>query len=128
MLKQEYYKVLRTFAKNSFEDCYHGLNIALESDPQFKKYMERNYRVQVYERENDFYLTANERNFHLIGFMDAIICLERMGMILWNPLDRAAIEGEDEEPDEEDLECEERFNRECEAMKKLVWYVETGEE
>lgn len=90
--------------------------------------MERNYRVQVYERENDFYLTSNERNFHLIGFMDAIICLERMGMILWNPLDRAAIEGEDEEPDEEDLECEERFNRECEAMKKLVWYVETGEE
>ena len=120
--------MLRALAKGSFEDCYHGLNIALESDPQFKKYMERNYRVQVYERENDFYLTANERNFHLIGFMDAIICLERMGMILWNPLDRAAIEGEDEEPDEEDLECEERFNRECEAMKKLVWYVETGEE
>lgn len=51
-----------------------------------------------------------------------------MGLILWNPTDRPAIEGEDEEPDEEDLECEERFNRECEAMKKLVWYVETGEE
>ena len=85
-LKQEYYKVLRALAKSSFEDCYHGLNIALESDPQFKKYMERNYRVQVYERENDFYLTANERNFHLIGFMDAIICLERMGLILWNRL------------------------------------------
>ena len=107
-MKQEYYKVLRALAKSSFEDCYHGLNIALESDPQFKKY--------------------RERNFHLIGFMDAIICLERMGLILWNPTDRPAIEGGDEEPDEEDLECEERFNRECEAMKKLVWYVETGEE
>lgn len=40
-------------------------------------------------------------------------------MILWSPLDQVAIEGEDEEPDEKGLECE--------AMKKLIWYVENGE-
>lgn len=64
-MKQEYYKVLRALAKSSFEDCYHGLNIALESDPQFKKYMERNYRVQVYERENDFYQLSRGTNYYV---------------------------------------------------------------
>lgn len=35
-MKQEYYKELRAIARRSFEDSYHGLNIALENDPHFK--------------------------------------------------------------------------------------------
>lgn len=134
MLNQEYYKVLGNLAQCSFEDSYHGLNVALESDPNFKKYMERPYRLKAYQEELDFFMTANERNFHLIGFLDAIICLERMGLIFWTPLDHTAdIDEEVDGPDSEE-ECaefearEQEFAMQCEAMQRLIWYVETGEE
>lgn len=86
----------------------------------------------MYEQENDFYLTANERNFHFIGFIDAVIRLERMGLIVWDHAEQTVVENENEELDEDDCEevlrCQQLFDRECEAMKKLILYVETGEE
>lgn len=132
-MKQEYFDTLCHMAQSSFEGAYRGLNIALESNENFRKYMERPYRLKVYERELDFFMTANERNFHLVGFLDAIICLERMGLITWNPENWPKVVGEDdEELDEEDraelLEHEKRFQMECDALKHLVVYVETGEE
>lgn len=132
-MKQEYFDTLCHMAQSSFEGAYRGLNIALESNENFRKYMERPYRLKVYERELDFFMTANERNFHLVGFLDAIICLERMGLITWNPENWPKVVGEDdEELDEEDraelLEYEKRFQMECDALKYLVVYVETGEE
>ena len=39
--------------------------------------MERKYRLDAYKEEGEFYMTANERNFHLIGFIDAIVYLSR---------------------------------------------------
>lgn len=132
-MNQEYFKVLKHLARSSFEDAYRGFDVVLDSDENFRKYMERPYRLKVYERELDFYMTANERNFHLVGFLDAIICLERMGLITWNPENWPKVVGEDdEELDEEDraelLEYEKRFQMECDALKHLVVYVETGEE
>lgn len=133
-MKQEYFETLCHMAQSSFEGAYRGLNIALESNENFRKYMERPYRLKVYERELDFFMTANERNFHLVGFLDAIICLERMGLITWNPENCSKVEEEKdgEELDEEEraelLEHEKRFQMECDALKHLVVYVETGEE
>lgn len=133
-MNQEYFKVLKHLARSSFEDAYRGFDVVLDSDENFRKYMERPYRLKVYERELDFYMTANERNFHLVGFLDAIICLERMGLITWNPENWPKVEEEKdgEELDEEEraelLEHEKRFQIECDALKHLVVYVETGEE
>lgn len=133
-MKQEYFDTLCHMAQSSFEGAYRGLNIALESNENFRKYMERPYRLKVYERELDFFMTANERNFHLVGFLDAIIRLERMGLITWNPENCSKVEEEKdgEELDEEEraelLEHEKRFQIECDALKHLVVYVETGEE
>ena len=43
----------------------------------FAEYVDKNYRVSEYEVNQEFFMTSNERYFHLIGFMVAIIWLHR---------------------------------------------------
>ena len=81
-LHGENYKTLQHISQFSFEECYAGLNILLYNDPNFKSCVERNYRLKVYASEGEFYMTANERFFHTIGFVDAVIWLERSGYLL----------------------------------------------
>lgn len=81
-LHGENYKILQHIAAFSFEECYAGLNILLYNDSNFKPFVERSYRLQVYDSEGEFYMTTNERFFHTIGFIDAIIWMERSGYFL----------------------------------------------
>ncbi len=46
--------------------------------------MEHKYRLKQYEQSGDFYMTANEKWFHLIGFIDAIVSFQR-GNLFKNP-------------------------------------------
>ena len=69
-MKPDGYTQLQKIAQFSFEECYAGLNLLLYTDKNFSKFMERNYRLKQYYEEGDFFMTANERNFHLIGFIN----------------------------------------------------------
>lgn len=84
ILKEENYETLRKVAQFSFEECYAGLNTLLYNEPNFKSFVERKYRLKSYKEEGEFFMTANERFFHTIGFIDAVIWLERSGYILQN--------------------------------------------
>lgn len=80
-MKAKGYSLLKDMSQFSFEECFAGLNLLLYTDKNFSKYMERKYRLKQYFEEGEFYMTANERNFHLIGFINAIIYLERTGLL-----------------------------------------------
>lgn len=68
---------LRDIAQFSFNEWHAGLNALLNTHEHFTEYVDRNYRVLEYEVNRKFFMTSNERYFHLIGFMDAIIWLHR---------------------------------------------------
>lgn len=80
-MKTKAYRLLQKMAMLSFEECYAGLNLLLYTDKNFKAFMERKYRLEQYAEQGEFYMTANERFFHLIGFIDAVVYLERAGII-----------------------------------------------
>lgn len=82
LLKKENYETLKEVAQFSFEECYAGLNTLLYNEPNFIAFVERKYRLKAYKEEGEFYMTANEHFFHTIGFIDAVIWLERSGYIL----------------------------------------------
>lgn len=130
----ETYETLQSIAKGSFEECYAGLKIALANDRHFKAFMERRYRLKVYEEQHDFYMTANERNFHMIGFLDAVIWMERSGMILWNQTVPPAKDFEDEcEPETEEERAymeslQKKAVKERCAIESLIVSFETGED
>lgn len=68
----------------SFEETHAGLYTLLTSVKNFANHVERKYRLKQYEQEGEFFMTANERWFHLIGFIDALIWSYR-GNLLKNP-------------------------------------------
>ena len=83
ILKKENYETLREVSQFSVEEYYAGLNTLLYNEPNFRAFVERKYRLKAYKEEGEFYMTANERFFHTIGFIDAVIwLLERSGYIL----------------------------------------------
>ena len=83
-MKPELYNDLKKYAYSSFEYAHVGLYTLLKSDKNFANHMERKYRLKQYEQSGDFYMTANERWFHLIGFIDAIVSFQR-GNLFKNP-------------------------------------------
>lgn len=83
-MKPELYNDLKKYAYSSFEYAHAGLYTLLKSDKNFVNHMERKYRLKQYEQSGDFYMTANERWFHLIGFIDAIVSFQR-GNLFKNP-------------------------------------------
>lgn len=76
-MEPELYSDLKKYAYSSFENAHAGLYTLLKSDKNFANHMERKYRLKQYEQSGDFYMTANERWFHLIGFIDAIVSFQR---------------------------------------------------
>ena len=115
-MKPDGYTQLQKIAQFSFEECYAGLNLLLYTDKNFSKFMERNYRLKQYYEEGDFFMTANERNFHLIGFINAIIYLERKGLIFENhPRRRLGNPLSDDSP-------------ELDILKRIITIVECGDD
>ena len=82
ILRIENYETLKEVAQFSSEECYAGLNTLLHNKPNFKAFVERKYRLKTYKEEGEFFMTANDWFFHTIGFIDAVIWLERSGYIL----------------------------------------------
>lgn len=75
------YNLLKEMVAFSFEECHAGLDLLLYNDENFAGFVERKYRLKQYAQEGEFYMTANERSFHLMGFINAIIYLERAGLL-----------------------------------------------
>lgn len=126
----EWYEDLRELAHCSYEDCYVGVKVLLTSDPHFKKFMERKYRLAHYYETGDLFLTANERYFHLIGFIDAIIYLERSSKFCWKNNLEPQDDVDEPEDEEERLYLEKLQkidDRNNEAINSLIRYVECGE-
>lgn len=106
-MKPDLYKALKSYAYQSFEETHAGLYTLINSDKNFLNHLERKYRLKQYQQEGDFFMTANERWFHLIGFIDALIWFYR-GNLLKDPETLKqeliyAYYGGDESPDEEDI-------------------------
>ena len=106
-MKAELYDELRKYVYESFETTHAGLNTLLKSDENFSNYVERQYRLQQYKQTGDFYMTSNEKWFHLIGFIDAIICFERGNLLKSSDLLKQELKetffGDGEVLDNEDL-------------------------
>jgi len=115
-MKAKGYKLLQEISQFSFEECYAGLNLLLYTDKNFKAFVEREYRLNAYKEDGEFYMTANERFFHLIGFIDAVIFLECAG-ILFPDYERARICN----PLSED-------RPEWDVLRRIITIVETGED
>lgn len=76
-MKPEQYKALKAIAYQSFESPQAGLHTLVKSDNNFVRFVERRSRLKYYEQGGDFFMTANEKYFHLIGFIDALIYFYR---------------------------------------------------
>ena len=72
-MKPEQYKALKAIAYQSFESPQAGLHTLVKSDENFVRFVERRSRLKYYEQGGDFFMTANEKYFHLIGFIDALL-------------------------------------------------------
>ena len=72
-MKPDLYKVLKGYAYQSFEETHAGLYTLINSDKNFLNHVEIKYRLKQYQQKGNFFMTANERWFHLIGFIDALI-------------------------------------------------------
>lgn len=76
-------------------------------------------------------MTTNERIFHLIGFIDATIWLERSGYLKLNGASESTEENEEDFFEDEDLkeykQAIERSKANFSAIISLIISVETGE-
>lgn len=107
MKSDDLYKALKNYACQSFKKAPAGLYTLLTSDKNFANHVERKYRLKQYEQEGEFFMTANERRGHLIGFIDALIWFYR-GNLLKDPdtLQQELTDtyySDDGPPDEEDI-------------------------
>lgn len=115
-MKSKAYNLLQKMSQFSFEECYAGLNLLLYTDKNFKAFVERKYRLNAYKEDGEFYMTANERFFHLIGFIDAVIFLERAGILF---------------PDHESARICNPLSEdtpEWDVLRRIITIVETGED
>lgn len=135
-MNKENYNNLKDFVARCYEESHAGLNTLLKSDSNFRLYMERKYRLNAYRENGDLFMTANERHFHLIGFIDAIIFFERAHQIPW--MYRADADFEDDSDTEwDDMTTEDYAEIEeqrqegkkiRQAINSVVISVETGED
>nr|WP_300848799.1 hypothetical protein [uncultured Acetatifactor sp.] len=119
----------------SFEETHAGLYTLLTSVKNFANHMERKYRLKQHEQEGEFFMTANERWFHLIGFVNALIWFYR-GNLLKDPdtlqQELAGTYCSDAEPlDEEDIAdykvALESMEREQTMLGDCIMCYECGE-
>lgn len=89
-MEREAFEVLADIAMSFFDNYHAGLNAFLSTDKKFKKYFEYNERIPAFKKTGEFFISQNERNFHLIGFMDAILWLGRSGYLDFSALTEAA--------------------------------------
>ncbi|MCL2289201.1 MAG: hypothetical protein FWC34_00620 [Bacteroidetes bacterium] len=129
------FKVLEEIAAKSFSNPYAGLHTIMQMNKQFTKYAERNYRIKKFHDEHIFLMTQNEREFHFMGFMNAIIWLSRSNMLkraddrVIGDDDHFDLENFDDlDPDEEELKIIEKSKIEEKAIWNFITCYETGEE
>ena len=93
-MENEDFEIISTIAISQFDEDYFGLQFFLNSGNNMKKYFEQNYRIADYKKTGYLPISQNERNFHLIGFIDALAWLNSQGFINLPPED----DNSEEEP------------------------------
>ena len=128
-MREDIYNTLQKIAHDAMHNTYAGLYTMLRSDESFPSRIERNYRLKSFDENHDFYLTASEKQIHLMGFIDAIIWLERSGYFGNHSVEA---DEDDEEPQEPETEHEQKraieAAKEQEAINNLIICFETGED
>jgi len=119
--------VLKKVAMKNFKNYHAGLYTLLKTEKYLAKMIERSYRLKAFENEHEFYMTANERIFHLIGFMDAIIYFSRSGLFDENDNESKNDFNEDD-LDENEKEINKKEREEYQAIMNFICCFETGEE
>jgi len=128
-MREELYNILQKIADDTMHNTYAGLHTMLRSDKDFHKKIERNYRLKSFYENHDFYLTASERQIHLMGFIDAAIWFSRSGYFANQHEDDC--DDELEIDDEDAAEIEKRLAQaamEHEAIQNAIISFETGED
>ena len=126
-MREDIYNTLQNIAHDAMHNAYAGLYTMLRSDKSFSSRIERNYRLKSFYENHDFYLTANERQIHLMGFIDAIIWLERSGYFASEHNDDCEDENYEPETDYERKRAIEAA-KEHEAINNVIISFETGED
>jgi|GEM_PF-1149474 len=88
------FEIIADAAMSQFDEHHIGLQALLSAGDDLKKYFEQSWRIADYKKTGDFFISQNERNFHLIGFMDALAWLDEQGYLNLPPED----DNSDEEP------------------------------
>lgn len=126
------YELLKEISNESLKEAsYGGLRTLLRYDSNFAEFSERNYRIDKFKTEHNYFLTSHERYIHLMGFIDALMYLNRHFYLDFNPSPFMPDEDYEEELTAEEEaylnKLEEQQERERHAILSCISYLEFGE-
>ncbi|WP_293007295.1 MULTISPECIES: hypothetical protein [unclassified Oscillibacter] len=81
------FEIIADAAMSQFDESHIGLQAFLSAGDDLKEYFERKWRIADYKETGDFLISQNERNFHLIGFMDALAWANEQDFLNLPPAD-----------------------------------------
>lgn len=129
MKKNQFWGAIKEFALNTYLKRKVGLEYTMQFDKDFEKYVDKNYRVNQYKENGDLYMTANEKYFHLIGFIDALSWLTNQGLVDMHKIQNAikgTVEIGDNGQSYDGLTSRENFISGAECVNTLYWYELIG--
>lgn len=86
-MNRDDFEIISNAAMSQFDEHHIGLQAFLSAGDDLKKYFEQSWRIADYKKTGDFLISQNERNFHLIGFMDALAWANEQGFVNLPPED-----------------------------------------
>lgn len=123
-MNKEDYNTLEQLVENAFHNTYAGLYTMQRSNKKLKTVIDNQSRIEFFNEFHEFFMTQNEKQFHLMGFIDAIIWFERSGW--FNQSD------EEQEPWESETKheimMEKQAVKEKDAIFSAIISFETGED
>lgn len=84
-MDREIFDMIASVAINVFDDSAVGLHAMLSAGKDIQSFFSDLNRIDMYKKLGFFNMSQNERNFHLIGFMDAIVWLNEIGALVEPP-------------------------------------------
>lgn len=129
MNEEEFWISLKEMAHSTYSKYHAGTEMMLEFDEHFPKYVESNYRVEMYKKNHEFHMTANERYFDLIGFIDALAWISRRDLVDLEHL-RSSINPFSDMSEKEAKKYNRMFKddiRDAQCANKLYIWAVTGE-
>lgn len=96
-MERDTFEIIADIAMEQFDSDPKGLRLFLSVGDDMLSFFEDKARIKCALKGEAPFISQNERNFHLIGFMDAICWLQSLGYISL-PKDEAEQDNPDDEP------------------------------